>query len=55
MRNALSKPECVPDGTQTKEIVGVVVDYLQAHPDELKELGARSVILAIQARWSCLP
>jgi Ssp1 endopeptidase immunity protein Rap1a len=42
-----------PEGLTEQQAVGVVLDYLKAHPDELWMSGARNVIAAMASEYPC--
>ena len=42
-----------PEGLTKEQAVGVVLEYLKAHPDELWMSGARNVIAAMATAYPC--
>ena len=42
-----------PEGLTKEQAVGVVLEYLKAHPEELWMSGARNVIAAMASEYPC--
>jgi hypothetical protein len=42
-----------PEGLTEEQAVGVVLDYLRAHPEELWMSGARNIIAAMATAYPC--
>ena len=47
------KPRCVPSGTDPKQVVDAVVNYLRDQPQDRSKAPIWSVSLAVLTEWKC--
>jgi Ssp1 endopeptidase immunity protein Rap1a len=53
VRSNNGKPRCVPPGTDSKEVLDAVVNYLRDQPQDRSKAPIWSVNLAVITAWKC--
>lgn len=44
---------CVVEGTNTGQVIGMVLDYLDTHPEDMKQSGAWIIRMVLNINFPC--